>query len=83
MFTHDALLEAIECGVTEVMARDLQKQFYRLSDIDVETKKAGLTTEFKKLDITIHRRLQRNTGSMHVNKPKNRYGANPDAIPCE
>ena len=83
VFIHDALLEAIECGVTEVQARDLQEQYRQLADVDVETKKTGLAMEFEKVESTIHRKLRRTTGSMHYNKPKNRYGANMEAIPCE
>ena len=83
VFIHDALLEAIECGVTEVPARELQEQYRLLADVDVETKKTGLAMEFEKVESTIHRKLRRTTGSMHYNKPKNRYGANMEAIPCE
>lgn len=82
MFIHDAMLEAVECGITEVQARELQDQYRQLSEIDVVTKVTGLSMQFDKLDITIHHKLRRNTGNMHVNKPKNRFGANPDAIPC-
>ena len=82
VFIHDALLEAVECGVTEVQARELQEQYAQLCEVDVEAKVTGLALEFDKLDITIHRKLRRNTGTLIVNKSKNRYGANPDAIPC-
>lgn len=82
MFIHDAILEAIECGVTEVQARGLQEQYKQLCEVDVEIKKTGLAIEYEKIDLTIHRNLRRNTGTMHFNKAKNRYGANLDAIPC-
>ena len=83
VFIHDALLEAIECGVTEVQAREVREQFKQLSEVDVETKKTGLAMEFAKIDGTIHRKLRRNTGTQQFNKSKNRYGANPDALPCK
>ena len=82
VFIHDALLEAIECGVTEVLARELHEQYKQLCEVDVEQKVTGLSMQFDNLDKTIHRKLRRNTGTLHFNKAKNRYGANPDAIPC-
>ena len=82
VFIHDALLEAIECGVTEVQARELREQYKQLCEVDVEQKVTSLNLQFDNLDRTIHRKLRRNTGTLQVNKPKNRYGANPDALPC-
>ena len=82
MFIHDALLEAIECGVTEVLARELQEQYRQLCEVDVEEKVTGIAMQYDNLDHTIHRKLRRNTGTLIVNKPKNRYGANPDTLPC-
>lgn len=82
VFIHDALLEAIECGVTEVLARELQEQYRQLCEVDVETKVTGIAMQFDNLERTIHRKLRRYTGTLIVNKPKNRYGANPDTIPC-
>ena len=82
VFIHDALLEAIECGVTEVLARELQEQYRQLCEVDVEEKVTGIAMQYDNLDHTIHRKLRRNTGTLIVNKPKNRYGANPDTLPC-
>jgi protein tyrosine phosphatase len=83
VFIHDALLEAIECGVTEVQARELREQYKQLCEVDVEQKVTSLNLQFDNLDRTIHRKLRRNTGTLQVNKPKNRYGANPDALPYD
>lgn len=83
MFIHDALLEAIECGITEVQAREVQEQYQQLCEVDVETKKKGIKMEFDKIHSTIHRKQRRNTGTLNVNKPKNRYGANLEALPCK
>ena len=47
IFLHDALLEAIECGVTEVAARDLQNQLQSLSEPDPVTDKTGLEKIFE------------------------------------
>ena len=82
VFIHDALLEAIECGVTEVLARELQEQYRQLCEVDVEEKVTGIAMQFDNLHHTIHRNLSRNTGTLVVNKPKNQYGANPDTLPC-
>lgn len=83
MFIHDALLEAVECGITEVQAREVQEQYQQLCEVDVETKTTGMKMEFDKIDHTIHRKKRRNTGTLNVNKPKNRYGANLEALPCK
>ena len=83
MFTHDALLEAIECSVTEVPARDLREQYKRLAEEEVGTRKTGLELEFENLASTIHRRPRRDTGTLPINKPKNRFAGNPDTIPCK
>ena len=68
--------------MTEVQARELHEQYKQLLEVDVETKVTGLTMQFENLNHTIHRKLRRNTGTLLVNKPKNRYGANLDALPC-
>ena len=47
IFLHDALLEAIECGVTEVAARDLQNQFQILVTVDPVSGKTGLEKWFQ------------------------------------
>ena len=47
IFTHDALLEAIECGVTEVAARDLQNQFQLLVDVNPVSGKTELEKWFQ------------------------------------
>lgn len=82
IFIHDALLEAIECGVTEVAARDLREQYKRLGAVDEVIGLTGLEIEFDKLDSTIHRRPTNSFGTLQVNKSKNRY-ANVDMLPCK
>ena len=47
VFLHDALLEAIECGVTEVAARDLQNQFQMLVTVDPVSGKTELEKWFQ------------------------------------
>ena len=72
----------VKLRVTEVLARELQEQYRHLCEVDVEEKVTGIAMQFDNLDCTIHRKLRRNTGTLVVNKPKNRYGANPDTLPC-
>ena len=83
MFIHDTLLEAIECGVTEVPARDLQEQYKRLGEEEVGTGKTGLELEFAKLNSTIHQQPRRDIGTLPINQPKNRFASNTDTIPCK
>lgn len=47
IFLHDALLEAIECGVTEVAARDLQNQYQELSKVNPASRKTGFYNQFQ------------------------------------
>ena len=83
IFLHDAILEAIECGVSEVAARDLRDQYRRLGIMDDPREKTDLQIEFDKLESTVHQRgrMRRDTGTLLVNKIKNRY-ANQEMIPC-
>ena len=82
MFIHDALIEAIECGVTEVAARDLKEQYKRLGAVHEVTGLTGLEIEFDKLHNTIHCHSSSWTGALPVNKSKNRY-FNKDLLPCK
>ena len=47
IFIHDAILEALECGVTEVAARDLRDQYKRLGVIFERSGKTALQTEYE------------------------------------
>ena len=47
IFIHDALLEAIECGITEVQARDLPSHFKKLQATDEATGKTLLEIELQ------------------------------------
>ena len=46
IFIHDAILEALTCGVTEVRARDLPNHFKWLLDTDSFTNNIRLVDEF-------------------------------------
>lgn len=82
VFAHDALLEAVECGVHEVAARDLKEQYKRLGVLDSTMGLTKLEIEFDHLDGTIHRHPTKNVGTLNINKPKNRY-ANAEMVPCK
>lgn len=47
VFIHDALLEAIECGDTDVSARDLNEQYRLLCALDDTMQKTMLQMEFE------------------------------------
>ena len=82
MFLHDALLEALECGVTEVTARELANQYKRLCTVDPNLRINRLELEFNKLASTIHQQNTRANAAMPSNKTKNRYH-DQDTLPCK
>ena len=47
IFIHDALLEAVTCGETEVSVRNLPMHIQQLSQMDVGTTVTGMELEFK------------------------------------
>ena len=47
IFIHDALLEAVECGVTEIQARDLPSHYKKLQTTDESTGKTLLELELQ------------------------------------
>eukprot|EP00116_Pleurobrachia_bachei_P004024 sb/3464286/ len=53
IFIHDAILEALTCGVTEVRARDLPRHFDWLLDTDSFTNNVRLDDEFERLGYNI------------------------------
>ena len=82
VFLHDALLEALECGVTEVAARELRDQYRFLGTVDEIIGLTGLEIEYDKLESTVHRKATKTFGTLNINKAKNRY-ANIDMLPCK
>lgn len=72
VFIHDAVLEAVTCGNTEVHARNLLHHIKRLSEPG-EGGMLGLTEEFRKLSNPNQaRRLKQGAGSLPINRSKNR-----------
>ena len=47
MFIHDAILESITCGNTQVSAADLQRAVTKLKQRDPGTKLTGYEQQFK------------------------------------
>ena len=47
IFIHDAILEALTCGVTEVRARDIPNHFQWLRDKDSYTNNIRLKDEYE------------------------------------
>lgn len=47
IFIHDALLEAVTCGETEVPVRNLPVHIQQLSQMDAGTTITGMEQEFK------------------------------------
>ncbi|KAL5250568.1 hypothetical protein ACHWQZ_G016337 [Mnemiopsis leidyi] len=73
IFIHDAILEALTCGVTEVRARDLPNHFKWLLDTDTFTNNIRLDDEFDRLGYNIRDLShQMTTAQMDQNASKNR-----------
>ncbi|XP_022804800.1 receptor-type tyrosine-protein phosphatase epsilon-like isoform X2 [Stylophora pistillata] len=49
-FCHDAILEALQCGNTQIYAHDLRITLARMNDVDPETKMTRFESEFKRLN---------------------------------
>ncbi len=79
---HDALLESIECGVTEVSARDLSNHYKWLNMVDPEAGETRIELEFRKIATTIHDDHTKTNASMPSNKTKNRFN-DASTLPCE
>lgn len=80
VFIHDAVLEAVTCGNTEVHARNLLHHIKRLSEPG-EGGMLGLTEEFRKLSNPNQaRRLKQGAGSLPINRSKNRLA---NILPCK
>ena len=72
IFIHDALLEAVSCGNTEVHARNLLYHIKRLTE-PCQGGMAGLSEEFRKLNNPSQaRRLKQGTGSLSITRSNER-----------
>ena len=80
MFIHDALLEAITCGVTEVEAKDLGARIRELRQVDSETGYTYLENEFCRLAKEENHPTAFKSASLNCNASKNRYA---NILPCK
>ncbi|XP_063702711.1 tyrosine-protein phosphatase Lar isoform X2 [Culicoides brevitarsis] len=72
IFIHDALLEAVICGNTEVPARNLHNHIQKLMQIEMGENITGMETEFKKLSNIKADSTRFVTANLPCNKHKNR-----------
>ena len=80
MFIHQALLEAVSCGKTEVHARSLLHHIKRLTELG-DGEVTGLEEEFRRLSNPNHASKRRQgAGSLPINRSKNRLA---NIIPCK
>ena len=54
MFIHDAILESITCGNTQVSAADLNRAVTKLKQRDPHTKLTGYESQFKVYHSVLH-----------------------------
>ncbi|XP_024914557.1 protein tyrosine phosphatase receptor type Db isoform X14 [Cynoglossus semilaevis] len=72
IFIHDALLEAVTCGNTEVPARNLFSYIQRLTQIEPGENVTGMEVEFKRLASAKAHTSRFVSANMPCNKFKNR-----------
>ncbi|XP_051989338.1 receptor-type tyrosine-protein phosphatase S-like [Xyrauchen texanus] len=71
-FIHEALLEAVACGNTEVAARSLHSYIQKLSQVEAEEHVTGMELEFKRLANTKAHTSRFVSANLPCNKFKNR-----------
>ncbi|TNN78143.1 Receptor-type tyrosine-protein phosphatase S [Liparis tanakae] len=71
-FIHEALLEAVACGNTEVAARSLHSYMQKLSKVETGEHITGMELEFKRLANTKAHTSRFVTANLPCNKFKNR-----------
>ncbi|XP_048092014.1 receptor-type tyrosine-protein phosphatase delta [Alosa alosa] len=72
VFIHDALLEAVTCGNTEVPARNLYTYIQKLTQIETGENVSGMELEFKRLANTKAHTSRFISANLPCNKFKNR-----------
>lgn len=73
VFIHDAVLEAITCGVTEVEAKDLSFRIRELRQFDPETGYTYMENEFCRLAKEENHPIAFKSATLNCNAAKNRY----------
>uniref|UniRef100_A0A4W3JZC4 Receptor-type tyrosine-protein phosphatase S n=1 Tax=Callorhinchus milii TaxID=7868 RepID=A0A4W3JZC4_CALMI len=72
IFIHDALLEAVACGTTEVMARNLYSYIQKLTQVETGEHITGMELEFKRLANSKAHTSRFISANLPCNKFKNR-----------
>ncbi|XP_041059665.1 receptor-type tyrosine-protein phosphatase delta-like isoform X1 [Carcharodon carcharias] len=72
IFIHDALLEAVACGTTEVMARNLFSYIQKLTQVEAGEHVTGMELEFKRLANSKAHTSRFISANLPCNKFKNR-----------
>ncbi|XP_072924864.1 receptor-type tyrosine-protein phosphatase S-like isoform X17 [Hemitrygon akajei] len=72
IFIHDALLEAVACGTTEVMARNLYSYIQKLAQVETGEHVTGMELEFKRLANSKAHTSRFISANLPCNKFKNR-----------
>lgn len=72
IFIHDALLEAVICGLTEIPARNLHAHIQKLMQPEIGENVTGMELEFKKLSNIKTDSSRFVTANLPCNKHKNR-----------
>ncbi|XP_032902533.1 receptor-type tyrosine-protein phosphatase S-like isoform X29 [Amblyraja radiata] len=72
IFIHDALLEAVACGTTEVMARNLYSYIQKLTQVETGEHVTGMELEFKRLANSKAHTSRFISANLPCNKFKNR-----------
>jgi len=74
IFIHEALLEAIHSGYTEVQAMELRAHIKSLVEVNLNTGQTGMDEEFNHLGRGVAAPPSKfQAANMHYNKTKNRY----------
>ncbi|XP_065834466.1 receptor-type tyrosine-protein phosphatase delta-like [Oscarella lobularis] len=72
-FIHDAVLEAIQCGYTEINAKDLPHAMQKLSEVIADDGSTAIELEFKRLAMDKLDPSRFQSANRSVNKAKNRF----------
>jgi len=80
IFIHDALLEAVICGNTEVNVKDLANRMRSLEQVNPETNRTLLEEEFERLSYNLAENHIYQAGFLEVNASKNRFAS---VVPIE
>lgn len=88
VFIHDALQEAVNCGTTEVPARNLYAYIQKLTQIEGGENVTGMELEFKVRTRGLERVYRRLGNTVNValvalnSKPYTKYERNHIRLPC-